>query len=122
MTSFQKRVDCLKYLKNNFKNWASGNEEIDNFIQEMQLKIGYYDNDIVFEWIPYNQFYDIKETSKNGFITIYSAMWRDGPLYWNKQNNKYTRISNNKVALKRLHNSQYLINFLIDEVYIKFLR
>ncbi|GES83220.1 kinase-like domain-containing protein [Rhizophagus clarus] len=115
MTSFQERVDCLKYLKSNSTNWTSGNEEIDNFIQEMQLKIGYHDDDIIFEWIPYNQFYDIKEVSKNGFITIYSVIWRDGPLYWDKQNNKYTRVPNKNVALKRLHNSQYLINFLIDE-------
>ena len=26
-------------LKGNFTNWTSGNEKIDNFIQEMQLKI-----------------------------------------------------------------------------------
>src|SRR2546430_11081192 len=45
-------------LKGNFT--TSGNETIDNFIQEMQLKIDKY-NDIVFEWIPYNQFSDIKE-------------------------------------------------------------
>ena len=45
-------------LKGNFT--TSGNEKIDNFIQEMQLKIDRY-NDILFEWIPYNQFSDIKE-------------------------------------------------------------
>src|SRR4051812_21314144 len=116
MTSFQKRVDCSKHLKNNFKNWTSGNDKIDNFIQEMQLKIGYYDDNNIFEWVPYDQFYDIKEMDKNGFITLYSVIWRDGPLYWNNQNNKYERAPDKKVAFKRLHNSQYLIDFLIDEV------
>lgn len=37
---------------------------------------------------------------KNGFVTIYSVTWRDEPLYWNKQNNKYARVPS-------LHNSQY---------------
>ncbi|GBC28024.2 kinase-like domain-containing protein [Rhizophagus irregularis DAOM 181602=DAOM 197198] len=42
--------------------WTSGNGKIDYFIQEMQLKInGHGYDDIVFEWIPYSQFNDIKE-------------------------------------------------------------
>src|SRR5581483_11808088 len=40
-------------LKENFTNWTSGDKEIDNFIQEMQLKIT-NPTDIIFEWIPYN--------------------------------------------------------------------
>src|SRR5579871_4155010 len=66
-------------LKNNFANWTSGDEKIDNFIQRMQLKINDL-SDIVFEWIPFNQFKDIKETSKNDSSAIYSATWRNGPL------------------------------------------
>ena len=50
----------IDYLKKNFTNWTSKNEKVDNFIQEMQLKINYYNN-IIFEWIPYNQFDNIKE-------------------------------------------------------------
>src|SRR4051812_16777995 len=56
----------IKDLKNNFINWTSGNRQIDNFIQEKQLEINDY-NDILFEWIPYNQFYEIKEIGKNNF-------------------------------------------------------
>src|SRR5436189_4198956 len=66
-------------LKGNFTNWTSGNEIIDNFIQVMQLKIDKY-NDIVFEWIPYNQFRDIKEIDGDRFDTVYSTIWKDGPL------------------------------------------
>src|SRR5579862_2555489 len=79
-------------VKNNslFINWISGNEKIDNFIREMQLKINNHD-DIIFEWIPYNQFNKIEEIDKDGFITVYSAIWKDGPLYMNKQNKKYIR-------------------------------
>src|SRR2546429_7817271 len=53
----------IDFLKANFTSWTSGDEKIDEFIQEMQLKIDDY-NDIVFEWIPYNQFNDIKEIRK----------------------------------------------------------
>ena len=49
-------------IQNNF-TWTSGNEKIDNFIQDMQLNIKSY-NDIAFEWIPYNQLSNIKEISK----------------------------------------------------------
>ncbi|POG65508.1 hypothetical protein GLOIN_2v1781658 [Rhizophagus irregularis DAOM 181602=DAOM 197198] len=103
--------------------WTSGNEKIDDFIQEKQLEVIYYD-DIVLEWIPYNQFNEIKETDKNGLITVYSAIWKDGPLYrinvWDKN---YTRDSNKKVALKCLHNSQEAIDSLINKVlnFLKYL-
>jgi hypothetical protein len=48
---FQNNAAYLKFLKNNFKNWTSNNEDIDEFIQDKQLEINDYD-DIVFEWIP----------------------------------------------------------------------
>ena len=101
-------------VQKNF-TWTSRNEKIDDFIQEMQLKINDY-NDIVFEWIPYNQFNDIKEIGKNSFMTIHSAIWRDGPFHYNDQYEKYTRKLNKKVALKCLHNSQNLTEFLINKV------
>ena len=63
-------------LKENFTNWTSGNEKIDNFIQEIQLKIN-EPNSIIFEWIPYNQFNKIKKIGKGDFITVYSATWKN---------------------------------------------
>ncbi|CAB5367151.1 unnamed protein product [Rhizophagus irregularis] len=109
--------NILEYLETNFTNWTSGNEKINSFIKEKQLKINVYDyNDIVLEWIPYNQFKEIKETGKNGLITVYSAIWKDGPLYKkNWQDENYTRDSNKKVALKCLYNSQESIDSLINE-------
>ena len=103
----------INYFKRNFTNWTSGNEKIDN-VKEMQLKIDKY-NDILFEWIPYNQFSDIKEISRGGFSTVYSAIWKDGLLEWN-YDDKYTRSSNFKVALKCLHNSQNITNEFLNEV------
>src|SRR3954454_1042858 len=73
-------------LKNNFTNWTSGNENIDNSIQEMQLKID-SPSDIVFEWVPYSQFNNIKEIGNdNGLVKIYSAIWKDGPLKYDYNN------------------------------------
>jgi len=70
---------------------------------------------IVFEWIPYNQFSDIKEIGRGGFATVYSAIWKDGPLEWNYVD-RYTRKSNKKVALKCLHNSQDITAEFLREV------
>ncbi|CAB4440757.1 unnamed protein product, partial [Rhizophagus irregularis] len=96
-------------------NWTSGNEKINNFIQERQLKINNYD-DIVLEWIPYNQFNEIKETGKNGPVIVYLAVWKAGPLYKKYNLDKYyIRDSNKKVALKCLHNSQESVDSFINE-------
>src|SRR5688572_10504330 len=99
-------------LKNNFTNWTSGNKKIDGFIQKMQLKIDDF-TDIIFEWIPYNQqFNDIKETGRG----VYSAIWKDGSLEYDKDHEVYTRKPNKKVALKYLYNSQNIINEFLNEV------
>jgi hypothetical protein len=104
-------------VQNYLANWTSGNEKIDEFIQEKQLKTNSYSyNDVVLEWIPYNQFNEIKESGKNGLITVYLAIWKDGPLYKKDEWSNYTRDSNKKVALKCVHNSQESINSLINEV------
>src|SRR4051794_26387482 len=102
-------------LRGNFTNWTSGNEKIDELIQEMQLKINRY-NDIVFEWIPYNQFSNIEEIGRGGFATVYSAIWKDGRLKYDYDHKQYTRKSNQKVALKCLHNSQNFTNEFLNEV------
>jgi hypothetical protein len=105
--------DTNEYIlvQNNFikyTNWISGNEIIDDFIQEMLI------NDIIFEWIPYNQFNEINETGKNNSITVYSAIWKDGPLYY--RCNEYERDSNKEVALICFQNLQYTIEILINKV------
>ncbi|RIA86645.1 hypothetical protein C1645_828968 [Glomus cerebriforme] len=96
-------------------NLGSGNEKIDNFILEMQSKIK-RSNDIVFEWIPYNQFENVKEIGEGGFAKIYSAIWTDGPLYYNKNKKVYKRSQNTKIALKCLCNSQNISNEFLNEV------
>src|SRR5579871_4613293 len=74
---------------------ASGNGKIDSFIQQMRLQRSSH-NDIIFEWIPYNQFNNIKEISKGDSASVYSAVWKDGPLHYYKK----------KVILKCINNLQ----------------
>jgi hypothetical protein len=89
---------------------------IDNFIQEMQLKIN-SQTDIVVEWIPYDQLNDIKVKIKIDSSTVYSAIWMDGPLSYDGNKIKYTRSQQNeKVSLKCLHNSQIISNEFLNEV------
>ena len=76
----------INNLKNDFTNWTSGNEKIDDFIQEMKLKFD--DSDVVFEWIPYNQFNDIEEIIKD---TVYTGIWEDGALCYDGENEEYTK-------------------------------
>ena len=95
--------------------YCSGNKKIDSFIQEMQLKISSCD-DIVFEWIPYDQFYSIEKISEGDYATIYSAIWKDGPLHYNNNQREYTRKSNKRVTLKYLHDSPNSIDEFSKEV------
>ncbi|EXX59893.1 hypothetical protein RirG_184900 [Rhizophagus irregularis DAOM 197198w] len=64
--------------------------------------------DIVFEWIPYNQFTNIKEMNEDSL----SAIWMDGSLYWETRNKNYTRKSNVGVVLEYSRNIQSIDEFL----------
>ena len=79
----------------------------------MQSKINQY-SDIIFEWISYDQFENIKEVGRGGFAIVCSAVWKDGPLNYHKK--KLKRAPNKKVALKYLFNSQDITNEFLNEV------
>ena len=85
----------------------------------MQFKIN-KPSDIVFEWIPYNQFIDIKKIGRGGFAEVYSAIWEDGPLDYNSSKNEYTRSQNKKkVTLEYyFYNStnEFISNIIIYKV------
>ncbi|CAB5371083.1 unnamed protein product [Rhizophagus irregularis] len=74
-----------KHIIKILTNWTSGNEKIDDLIKEMQLKIN-KPNDIVFEWIPYNQFSNIEEIGDGGFSKVYFAIWGVGLLHYDGNN------------------------------------
>ncbi|RGB37843.1 kinase-like domain-containing protein [Rhizophagus diaphanus] len=82
----------------------------------MQLKINDYD-DIVFEWIPYDsQLNNIKEIGKGGFSTVYSAIWKNGPLEYDEDKKTYNRDPNRVIALKCLHDSKNITDKFLNEI------
>ncbi len=40
--------------------------------------------DTIFEWVPYNQFDDVKEIRKSDFTSIYSSRRKDGPFHYDE--------------------------------------
>ncbi|RGB39892.1 kinase-like domain-containing protein [Rhizophagus diaphanus] len=101
----------INYLKGNFTNWTSGDKKIDEFIQKKLLQIN-SPQDLMFEWIPYNQFSNIKKR-KNG---VAAAVWKDGPLKFDEYSKKYERNLNRNVALKYLYGSQYITDEFLNKV------
>jgi hypothetical protein len=98
----------------NFKNWTSGNNDVDEFIQKSQLKAK---NIYQFlEWIEYNKFEDIEYLAKGGFGTTFKAIWKEGHIKWNYYNDQWIRNGGTKVALKCLHNSQGITTEFLKEV------
>jgi hypothetical protein len=68
-----------KRFQQNFKNWTSGNGNIDKLVQNVQLSAN--NNFEVLEWIPYDRFRDINFIAKGGFGKVYKANWIDGNIY-----------------------------------------
>jgi hypothetical protein len=87
---------------------SSGSEKVDNFIQVKQIEFNYF----VCEWIPYNQFNNIKKMYENNFFITYSAIWINGPLYWEPWNKKFNRKFDGEVYLIHSHILQSVDKFL----------
>src|SRR5580698_9961941 len=105
----------VERFSDNFKNWTSGNKDIDEFIQQAQLNAVYCTKYL--EWIPFEKFQNITYITKGGFGEIYSAKWSAGRiLYWDIVNQKWSRKSNEKVALKSLDNSADISSDFLNEV------
>src|SRR4051794_5874749 len=54
-----------KHFQQNFKNWSSGNNEINKFIQKTQLEAKTYEE--VLEWIEYDRFENVEHLAEGGF-------------------------------------------------------
>jgi hypothetical protein len=99
----------------NFKNWTSGNNDVDEFIQKSQLKAE--NTDKIVEWIEYDNFEYVEYLAKGGFGTTYKAMWNMGYiLEWDYNNNQWKRTGQRRVALKCLHSSQGITTEFLKEV------
>jgi len=104
-----------KRFDENFKNWTSGNKNIDEFIRQSQLNALSYASNL--EWIPFENFQNVTYITRGGFGKIYSAEWAEGCIYsWKFENQKWRRWTNRKVALKSLDNSSNISADFINEV------
>ncbi|GES87538.1 kinase-like domain-containing protein [Rhizophagus clarus] len=116
-TGYEWCKECnAKHFQQNFKNWTSGNDDIDNVIQGTQLSAIY--NHGVLEWIPYNKFYDIEYIAKGGFGKVFKAKWIDGYIWsWDNKIKNWERMDFNRyVALKSLYNSENVTSEFINEI------
>ena len=107
-----------KRLRENFKNWTSGNKDIDELIQHSQLNAVHYRNCL--EWVPFEKFQNVTYITRGGFGRIYSAEWPEGNIkYWDIENQKWERKSG-KIALKSLDNTSNISkDFLMEVIKIK---
>ena len=107
---------CVRnYLKDNFSNWTSGNDDIDNLIQECQMKT--LEPGSIVEWIPYDNLQNIKYLTKGGCSEIYTAEWIDGHfIEWDSKEQRLTRFGGHKVVLKRLENVESANKSWFEEV------
>ena len=104
----------VKYITKNFKNWTSGNHDVDEFIQKSQLKA--IDKTKILEWIEYDRFENVEYLAKGGFGTVFKAIWKDGFMERNDINNQWKRSGERTVALKCLHDSQGITAEFLREV------
>jgi hypothetical protein len=107
---------CVRnYLKANFLNWTSGNNDIDNLIHKCQMEslMPY----MIVEWIPYGKLQNIKYLTKGGFSEIYTANWIDGHYdEWDSKNQQLKRFGTYKVILKKLENVESANQSWFEEV------
>ncbi|CAB4409549.1 unnamed protein product [Rhizophagus irregularis] len=116
----QKSVNCTQNQRNtntvteNFSNWTSGNKDIDNLIQQCQIKT--LRPSLIVEWIPYNNLQNIKYLTKGGFSEIYTALWIDGSYEeWDPKEKQLKRYGWTKVVLKKLENVESANKSWFDE-------
>ncbi|GBB97955.1 hypothetical protein RclHR1_03100017 [Rhizophagus clarus] len=104
-----------KHFQENFKNWTSGNSDVDKFIQESQLNAKTQWDKL--EWVEYDRFENIEYNSKGGFGTIYKAIWTDGNISsWNHKTNQWNSYWKTVVVLKCLNNSKDITLKFLNEV------
>ena len=107
------------HFQQNFKNWTSGNNDIDKFIQDAQLLTHTdYALRFVLEWIPYDRFYNIIYITKSGFGKVCRANWIDGCIdKWDDKSQRWKRnYQSMLVDLKGLNNLKNITLEFMNEV------
>jgi hypothetical protein len=107
---------CVQnYLKDNFSNWTSGNNDIDNLIKNCQMQT--FMPSSIIEWIPYDNLQNIKYLTRGGFSEIFTAEWIDGGYEeWDSKEHKLIRFGCHYVILKELENVESTSQSWLEEV------
>src|SRR4051795_7538013 len=90
-TGYQWCKPChSKRFKEKFKNWTSGNKDIDELIQHSQLNAVHRTKCL--EWVHFENFQNVTYITRGGFGKIYSAEWSEGCIRcWDIENQKWDR-------------------------------
>ena len=109
---------CISlHLQSLFNTWTSGNEIIDDFIHQCQILSSL--PRLILEWIPFDQFIDVKKLTEGGFSSIYTAKWSRGCIVDYDENKKEFIYSGPQlVVLKSLNNSSNPGKTFFNEVII----
>ncbi|PKC00628.1 hypothetical protein RhiirA5_427898, partial [Rhizophagus irregularis] len=99
------------HFQRNFKNWTSGNNDIDNFIQDTQLS-AHKNAKEALEWIPYDRFNNIEKIGRFG--RVFRANWIDGCIF--EWNGNWKRYKDRIVTLKILSNSENIALEFMNEI------
>ncbi|POG70977.1 kinase-like domain-containing protein [Rhizophagus irregularis DAOM 181602=DAOM 197198] len=93
--------DCeAQKFQEDFPNWTSENESLDELIQYSQLSAT--TNDTYFEWINFNRFNNI-ENMQSLYYEFYTAIWLDGSKeLWDNKSQQWARTGPVKIILRRL--------------------
>ncbi|RHZ61671.1 hypothetical protein Glove_346g82 [Diversispora epigaea] len=115
INSMQLCVRCF-ILEKEYFVVNSGNKNIDNFIKKSQSSKN-TSVDRFLEWVPYDEFKNIKYIGKGGFSQIYKATWKrhDGIEY-----DGNIRRFETEVVLKVLNNSQNVDSEFLKELKLTF--
>jgi hypothetical protein len=107
------------HFQRNFKNWTSGNNDIDKFIQDTQLSEHTYWVQNALEWIPYDRMYNVEYIADDSeFGKVCRAIWIDRCINkWDDENQNWKReYQNILVTLKILNNPSSITLEFINKV------
>ncbi|CAG8757568.1 6474_t:CDS:2, partial [Acaulospora colombiana] len=99
-----------------FQYTNSGNKDIDDLIKAT------HSNQLKFrlEWIPFEEFTNIKPIGEGGFSNIFIAKWEKGRIKWfNEKDKEFVRAGPETVALKILKNSQNINSMFLKEIIVQ---
>ncbi len=106
------------HFRKDFDKWTSGNKEIDYFIQNTQIHA--WNDQLVLEWYPWENFSNIEEIGKGGYATVFRAKPKVGRIrYLDHKINQWSKTSvyyKKYVALKTMGDSEFLSKDVLNEV------